>query len=200
MLGRFGKKAEMGIGTLILFIAMILVAAIAAGVLIQTASSLQSKALETGKRSTTEISTAIRTLLLYGEDASGNRSILHMRQQVKVVAGSDSVKFNDSVVTVDVKDMSSNLNYEISNTDNLSACEAVSGNSSYRIFYVKKGPGNIPGYIVVGDVVTLCYDLPRLVNEDELIRVSFVPKVGSVHTVVMTTPGTMITRRVFLYP
>lgn len=193
------KKAEMGIGTLILFIAMILVAAIAAGVLIQTATSLQSKALETGKRSTVEVSTAIRTLLLYGEDASANRSIRHIRQQIKLVAGADPIKFNDSVITVDTKNLSVNLAAENSDVYDLTACEAAAG-TNYRIFYVKTGSGHIPGYVVVGDVVTLCYDLPRDVFEDELIRTNFIPKVGAVHAVVMTTPGTMITRRVFLYP
>jgi flagellin-like protein len=199
MLGRYGKKADMGIGTLILFIAMILVAAIAAGVLIQTATSLQSKALETGKRSTVEVSTAIRTLLLYGEDASATRSISHLRQQIKLVAGADSIKFNDSVITVDTKNLSEDLSYEVANNYDLTTCEAATGNK-YRTYYVKNGSGHTDGYIVVGDVVTLCYDLPRLVSEDELIRTNFIPKVGSVHSVVMTTPGTMITKRVFLYP
>jgi flagellin-like protein len=193
------KKAEMGIGTLILFIAMVLVAAIAAGVLIQTATSLQSKALETGKRSTVEVSTAIRTILLYGEDASIARSITHLRQQIKLVAGADPIKFADSVIAVDTSNLSEDLSYELSDSYNLSDCELAAG-ANYRIYYVKQGTSHIEGYIVVGDVVELCYDLPRTVGEDELIRSNFVPKVGSTHSVVMTTPGTMITRRVFLYP
>ena len=52
-----GKKAEMGVGTHIVFIAKLLGAAVAAGVLIQTVSSLQEKALATGGQATTQIST-----------------------------------------------------------------------------------------------------------------------------------------------
>ena len=41
------KKGEMAMGTLIIFIAMILIAAVAAAVLITTTSTLQDKALKT---------------------------------------------------------------------------------------------------------------------------------------------------------
>jgi flagellin FlaB len=194
------KKGEMGIGTLVLFIAMILVAAIAAGVLIQTATSLQSKALETGKRSTTEVSTAMKTILLYGEDASTVRQISEVRQHVKLVAGADPIKFNDSVISVDTSNISIDWNLAPSQDyDNQSYCELANA-TGYRVYYIKEGTAHIDGYIVVGDVAELCYDLPRSVNEDELIRFNLIPKSGAVHSVTVTTPGTMISRRVFLYP
>ena len=55
MVYKESKKAAEGIGTLIIFIALILVAAVAAGVLIQTASSLQSKSLDVGRQSQEKI-------------------------------------------------------------------------------------------------------------------------------------------------
>lgn len=196
----FNKKAEMGIGTLVLFIAMILVAAIAAGVLIQTATSLQSKALETGRRTTTEVSTAVKTILLYGEDASTTRDIQDIRQHIKLVAGSDPIKFNDTVVTVDTVNISIDLNMDANQDfNNLTHCEAAAGNT-YRVYYVKEATRHIDGYISVGDVAELCYSLPRAVYEDELLRFNIIPKSGSAHVVSVNTPGTMITRRVFLFP
>ena len=65
------KKAEMGVGTLIIFIALLLVAAVAAGVLIQTAGSLQQKALSTGTQATGQIATNAQVIDVSAVDGTG---------------------------------------------------------------------------------------------------------------------------------
>lgn len=201
---------------------MILVASIAAGVLIQTAVTLQGRALLAGTRSTVQVSTSLKATFVYGIDGL-NSSINQFRQQIKLVASSDPIKFEDSSITVDVMDLSVDLEYDMGavclmNTGRNSSGDWVGFDNdtaigyggfrfnttertgTFAVRYVKKGREYKEGYLSSGDLVELCYPAPRDIYEDEWVRINLVPKVGSILTITSTTPATMKSSKIFIYP
>jgi|SRR6056297_578355 len=89
------QRGQVGIGTLIVFIAMVLVAAIAAGVLINTAGFLQTQAEATGEESTSQVSDRLQIVSTSG-DVNGNQNVSTVRFVVALAPGSSPVDLNQT--------------------------------------------------------------------------------------------------------
>jgi flagellin-like protein len=87
------ERGQVGIGTLIVFIAMVLVAAIAAGVLINTAGFLQSQSEQTGEESTAQVSDRLETVSVTG-NVDTNEEINQIDVMVTKAAGANDIDMN----------------------------------------------------------------------------------------------------------
>lgn len=108
------NKAETGIGTLIIFIAMVLVAAVAATVLIHTAGNLQQKATSTGSATTQQVASGLSVSSVWGLDnatitESGNISEIAI--YVTPNAGSTGINLNQTTVQLTYNGKTASLTY-----------------------------------------------------------------------------------------
>lgn len=91
------NRGQVGIGTLIVFIAMVLVAAIAAGVLIHTAGFLQTQAEDTGEGSADQVTDQLNVITETGE-VQNNDEIHELRVGVQPAAGSGDINLAELTV------------------------------------------------------------------------------------------------------
>ncbi|WP_254830930.1 archaellin/type IV pilin N-terminal domain-containing protein [Haloglomus salinum] len=90
------ERGQVGIGTLIVFIALVLVAAIAAGVLINTAGFLQNQAESTGQESTQQVSNNVNILSTTGSMSNAGGPVNEITVVVGVGPGSDPIDLADA--------------------------------------------------------------------------------------------------------
>jgi len=90
-------RGQVGIGTLIVFIAMVLVAAIAAGVLINTAGFLQSGAQETGQQSSDQVTNRLQVVSAVGENINDG-AIGSVRITVKQAPGANNIDLSTTTL------------------------------------------------------------------------------------------------------
>ena len=108
-------RGQVGIGTLIVFIAMVLVAAIAAGVLVNTAGFLQATAEDAGQESVNKVTNRVEVINQHGT-VGLNDTISNMTLTIRLAAGSSAVNMN----TTSIKYLSSN---EVQTLTNSSSSE-----------------------------------------------------------------------------
>ncbi|MFQ3476238.1 flagellin [Halonotius sp. F2-221B] len=95
------RRGQVGIGTLIVFIAMVLVAAIAAGVLINTAGLLQAQAQQTGEETTAEVSNVIQIGSVVAKDTgSGNGKLDQINASIRLASGADPINVSKASYTL----------------------------------------------------------------------------------------------------
>jgi archaellin len=210
------KQGEMGIGTLILFIAFILIALVGVVVLTRTSSILQSKALATGKGAAQEVSSSFRNVEIYALDGT-NGNLDYFYNTIKLASGSEPMKFTNNYIlfTVSLNNVSSEYSYNGNNITGISAIDcsvdpstdatgASLGNTSndgkYGIEYVLKGPSYTAGYLSDGDMVKICFKSPRIVRPTEEMRFTYLPKSGSPTRLKLYMPSIVSNKRIYIFP
>jgi archaeal flagellin FlaB len=91
-------NGAMGIGALIIFIAMVLVAGIAASVLIQTSTSLQIQVIKTGSQTTETIASGLLLTGIEGYYDSTAGSITLLAFEVRSRAGSPDIDLQTTII------------------------------------------------------------------------------------------------------
>jgi flagellin FlaB len=104
------NKGSIGIGAMIVFIAMVLVAGIAASVLIQTSTTLESQALATGRETTAEVSSGLAVVSISGNNSSG--LIQHLAIVVRTRAGSADIDLAETVIEISDSSTKNFLTYD----------------------------------------------------------------------------------------
>jgi len=192
------NKGMMGIGTLIIFIAVILVAAVAAAVLISTSGSLQQKALVTGGQAEEGVSTGAEAVSVMATDASADHTVEAFEILLRLQAGSEPMNLNNTVLIVDTATTSQSLSYN-STVDDDDTFTATS-TKLYVVNWVKEGPDYEPGYLSRGDVIKLKFASDGSISENRKVRIKVVPRVGQATIIEFTTPDVMTDMRVSLWP
>ena len=100
------EEAAVGIGTLIVFIAMILVAAVAASVIIQTAENLQQRAYAVGKQTIRDVSSGLHVIEVTGYTDVNKSKIQYLAISISPRAGSLDIDLNKTLLYLKLNNFS----------------------------------------------------------------------------------------------
>ena len=155
------NEASIGIGALIIFIAMVLVAGVTASVMLQVMNSMQQQALSTGQDTIREVSSGLKVTHISGY--SDGSSITQLAIFLSTSAGSNDIDLTYTKISLSesteqvILDYSSNL---------------FSGSVSGGIFSTLNA-GNMSsttfGVIVIRDIDSSCISSSPVINRDDLV-------------------------------
>jgi flagellin FlaB len=164
------NHAQAGIGTLIIFIAMVLVAAVAAAVLISTSGLLQQKAQKTGTSAIAETSSNILVASVVGDGIGTDTNLTDINVTIKPAAGAGPIDLSK---------------LQVSLTDG----QAINDSIKPTIGFIR---GTGPSVMQAGDLVTLTIKPTGTINFSTraYYRIVLTPESGTPVVIEGTTPAT----------
>ncbi|MDQ2056405.1 archaellin/type IV pilin N-terminal domain-containing protein [Halobellus sp. H-GB7] len=186
------ERGQVGIGTLIVFIAMVLVAAIAAGVLVNTAGFLQATAEDAGQESVDKVTNRVEVVNQHGT-VGNDDTISNITLTVRLAAGSSAVDMD----TTSIKYLSdTNVTTLVNSTDSY---DNPAGNETYFNLTKVEGTDEDDSFGVLnsgGDRYEVTINASAIKGGDQYVglktgtqvQLDITSQTGGTTTVILTMP------------
>ena len=158
---QFNKDASMGIGSLIVFIAMILVAGIAASVIIQTMNDLSEQAMKTGQETIRDVSGGLKVTHVSGY--YDGTSITQIAVFVSPTAASEDIDLDYAYISL------SDTSNQVILTFNSSLYSSSVSNGLFGTLNDSGLNATTYGLMKIRDVDSSCSSTIPIINDDDLV-------------------------------
>ena len=191
---RAEERGQVGIGTLIVFIAMVLVAAIAAGVLINTAGFLQTQAEATGEDSTQQVSDRLQVVSQSGYLSDpANGTVDHLTFVLARSPGADNIDLN--TVSVEMTGTSGQETFDLSS--NVTNVTIFTGGED-NVLTDASDRAEVTIALTDDNGVDAADDLGYDLGEGDALTVTFTTQSGATMTTEIRIPSTVVDESVRL--
>ncbi|WP_332897797.1 archaellin/type IV pilin N-terminal domain-containing protein [Haladaptatus sp. CMSO5] len=179
-------RGQVGIGTLIIFIAMVLVAAVAAGVLINTAGLLQSRAEDTGADAQAQVSNQINVISATGVVDTTDAEVDTVTLLVKKSPGSDPVDLSAATIQYVSDTSDATLTFETG---------TAAGADNFEILYANDTDASVTVLDASSDRLKIVLDTTAIegsgLGEGEHATLRIVDQSGATTTYGVNVPDTL---------
>ena len=191
---RAEERGQVGIGTLIVFIAMVLVAAIAAGVLINTAGFLQTQAEATGEDSTQQVSDRLQVVSQSGYLSNpANGTVDHLTFVLARSPGADNIDLN--TVSVEMTGTSGQETFDLSS--NVTNVTIFTGGED-NVLTDASDRAEVTIALTGNNGVNAAGNLGYGLEEGDALTVTFTTQSGATMTTEIRIPSTVVDESVRL--
>ena len=176
----------MGVGTLIVFIAMVLVAAVAAAVLSSTSGALQQRAQATGMEATAEVSSNLKVLGIRGARDDPTEGIEDIKMDLQLAAGAVPVDLTTLILRV-----SDGQTVTTYTHDTADLADGGVASTAFETDWIRRSDGGGASYVMeAGDLVELHFSMGAAkIAPRTAMEVVLLPEVGSSVVVDFKTPS-----------
>lgn len=187
-------RAEVGVGTMIVFIAMVLVAAVAAAVLISTGGTLQERASATGKEATQEVSSNLQLMSIHGKVVSGKLDSVNFT--FTLAAGAAPMDLSQLMIRYANGTAIVNLPYDDTNDNPSTNADAGSiAANKFGLYWIRSVDSSIvdansPPVMRGGDLTEVWLKLPNGIDTRKDLEFTFFPEIGAPVPANFRTPST----------
>ena len=203
------EQGEFGIGTLIIFMAMIIVAAVTATLLINTAYQLQQQAQKTSEQALQDVSTGVKVISMggyrynytWGIAAPYHSVIDWVTIKVTLIAGSPPINISNVVITVSDGNISTTLIYDPDLSFNASSNPPAGAGNVFGAVKIRDLPPLESETITQGDITEIYFNATGVglsLESQTQFTLRIIPSHGVPTVEDITTPSPYISRYVEL--